>query len=74
MASGGVSGPLQFKFVLYNQRTNTWNVAQDFGSSNTFAWTTTTDDAGVYALQVWVKSGGTSGLDDWASSGYFQLR
>jgi hypothetical protein len=71
-ATGGTGGPLQFKFILYDQRTRAWTVLQDFGPSNRLTWTTTTADAGLYLLQVWVKTASTSGAyDDWNSSGYF---
>jgi hypothetical protein len=73
--TGGLSGPLQYRFVLYSQRTNTWTVARDWSTSPLFSWTTGSDGPGLYILQVWVRSAATTGAyDDWASSGYIILR
>lgn len=74
-ASGGTAGPLQFKFWRLNQQTGTWSVVQDYSSSNNFTWTPSSADSGSYALQVWVRSAGsTANYEGWASTGTFTIR
>ena len=70
-ASGGTAGPLQFKFWRLNQQTGTWTAVQDYGSSNTFTWTPSAADSGNYALQVWVRSAGSSAnYEGWAGTSF----
>jgi hypothetical protein len=53
-ATGG-SAPLQCKWRVFDG--NTWSVARDWGTSNTFAWMPTTANAN-YVVSVWVRSNG----------------
>jgi hypothetical protein len=56
---GGMAGPIQYQFWLYST-TKGWTNAQPYGSSETFTWTPTWTDAGDYAVQVWVRSNGST--------------
>jgi hypothetical protein len=57
-ASGGTA-QLQYQFWRWRAATG-WVVVQDFSPSSTFTWTPTAGEAGQYAMQVWVKSAGSS--------------
>ncbi len=75
IATGGTAGPLQYKFVRYNQSTGVWAVAQDYSTMNTLTWTPTPGEAGTYLIQVWVRSAGASALyEDWGGTGYFAVK
>jgi glucose/arabinose dehydrogenase len=52
-ATGGTA-PYQYKWWVYN---GTWQIAQTWSASNTFAWTPGTANSG-YLVGVWVKSAG----------------
>jgi len=52
-ATGGTP-PYQYKWWVYN---GTWQIAQTWAASNTFAWTPGTANSG-YLVGVWVKSAG----------------
>ena len=58
-ATSGIS-PYTFKFFVYDGAT--WNVGQDWSSSNTWIWTPTTP--GTYRFQVWVRNTGSSAAYD----------
>ncbi len=53
-ATGG-STPLQYRFVRWQQATNTTTTVQALGSSNTYSWTPTPGDAGHYQIGVYVR-------------------
>lgn len=66
--------PLQYCFWLYDKRTESWTLAQPYGPSNTFTWTPTPAEAGVYTIQAWVRSSDVSdAYEDYASSDYFTI-
>jgi hypothetical protein len=71
-ATGG-SGTLQYKFWLFRSSTNSWMVLQDWSTSNTTsAWTPGIFNTGQNAVQVWVRSSGSSAdMEDWMGTGYF---
>ena len=56
MASGG-SAPLQYQFLRSSDAEPAWQVVQPWSDQATFAWTPTSGQAGVYELQVQVRSG-----------------
>ena len=69
-ASGGAP-PLQYKFWRYVEGTG-WQMAQDWGSDNTYTWA---PPAGVVAVQVWVRnSGSTEQYDSYAGSGLMTVQ
>jgi hypothetical protein len=71
---GGMSGPLQYQFWLYSAQTGAWSNAQPYGPSETFTWTPAPGEEGSYALQVWVRSNGsTAAYEHWRASGTFQI-
>jgi len=73
LASGGTSGPLQYQFWRYDTSTG-WTVAQAWGASNTYTWTPSSTDAGPHALQVWVRSAGSSAqYEAYGATGYFTI-
>jgi M6 family metalloprotease-like protein len=70
LAAGGIA-PLQYKFYLYSASAG-WTIARDFSTANTWTWTPA--QAGQYAIQVWVRSAGsTANYDAWKGSGYFDI-
>ena len=74
-ARGGTQGPLQFQFWVYSTQTG-WSIAQPYSASKTFTWTPTWTDAGLHALQVWVKSAGSTpstGWEDWRGTEFFTI-
>jgi len=69
-ATGGTAGPLQYEFWVFDGAT--WQIAQGYSASNTFAFTPT---SGKYAIQVWVRSAGSSAnYEAWLGSGYFTVQ
>jgi hypothetical protein len=54
-ATGGTA-PLQYKWWVFD---GAWNVARDWGTSNTFAWTPATASS-AYRIAVWVRSAGNT--------------
>ena len=70
---GGMAGPIQYQFWLYSSATG-WRNAQPYGPSETFTWTPASTDAGDYALQVWVRSNGsTAAYEAYAGTGIFHI-
>jgi hypothetical protein len=73
MASGGSSGPLQYQFWRYDS-TGGWTVVQAWGTNNVYVWTPTAADAGPHAIQVWVRSAGSSAqYEGYLGTGYFTI-
>ncbi|HXW04249.1 MAG TPA: hypothetical protein VD833_03380 [Vicinamibacterales bacterium] len=71
---GGQSGPIQYQFWLYSAAGG-WKIAQPYGPSSTFTWTPTWADAGDMALQIWVRSNGsTAAYEAWRSTGWFTIQ
>jgi hypothetical protein len=56
-ASGG-SGPLEYQFWRWSG--SGWKIVQEYGPSSSFGWTPTAADVGKHAVQVWVRSVGSS--------------
>jgi len=72
VASGGV-GPVQYQFWRFREGTG-WSIVRDYSSVNTFTWTPTATDIGKYALQVWVRSSGsTVSYEAWIGTNYFNV-
>jgi subtilisin family serine protease len=61
-ATGGTA-PYQYKWWIYN---GSWQVAQNWSASKTFAWTPTVASSG-YVIGVWVKSAGNT-TDTWEAA------
>ena len=55
-AAAGGTAPYQFKWWV--QSGGVWNVAREWGSSNTLTWQPTT--AGSYMVAVWVRNSGVT--------------
>lgn len=70
-ASGG-SAALEFQF--WRLSNGTWSIAQPYGSSTSYAWTPQASDTGSHAVQVWVRSvGSSSQYEQWATTGMFDI-
>ncbi len=68
--TGGV-GPHEFQFWLYRPADG-WRIVQDYTPVNTFSWTPAA--TGRHALQVWVRTRGTTiPYQGYASSNYFDV-
>src|SRR5947207_783831 len=71
IAVGGY-GPLQYKFIRYDA--GSWQVVQDYSTSPTYSWTVGAADVGTHALQVWVRSvGSTASYDVYSGTGMFSI-
>ena len=74
LVQGGMAGPIEYAFWLYST-TNGWRNAQPYGPSQTFTWTPTWADEGDFALQVWVRSNGsTAAYDAYTGSNLFHIQ
>jgi hypothetical protein len=70
---GGMSGPIQYEFWHYSA-TNGWRNGQPWGPSPSWTWTPTWNDTGSYAVQMWVRSNGsTATYEAVRSSNTFQI-
>lgn len=71
VGAGGTKAPLLYKFWVYDGVS--WTVAQDWSAANTWTWTPPA--TGTYAVQVWVKSTGstTATHEAWLGSGMFTI-
>jgi hypothetical protein len=48
---------------------------QPYGSSSSYTWTPGAADAGTHALQVWVRSAGSTEVyDAWRGTGMFGVQ
>jgi hypothetical protein len=71
-ATGGAP-PVMYQWWRLKQGVG-WSLAQDYSTSNTFSWTPTASDAGIYQLQVWVRgAGSTAAYDAWAGFPPFEV-
>jgi hypothetical protein len=71
-ATGGLP-PLQYQFWRFREGAG-WTMVRDYSTTNTFSWTPGANDGGRYALQVWVRSAGSSAAyDAWAGTTYFNI-
>ena len=65
-AAGGTE-PLEYQFWLRNDTAGTWTLLQDYSQAGTAQWTPAS--AGVYFLQVWARSAGsTAAWEAWRNS------
>ncbi len=72
VASGGTTTALEYRFVLYSASSG-WSVLGEYGAGRNVTWTP--EDAGTYALQVWVRSvGSAAGYEDWRGTGFFEVQ
>jgi hypothetical protein len=72
-AIGGTAGPLQYRF--WRRSNGVWILAQEYSSVNSYTWTPTAADVGEHALQVWVRSAGSSAMyESLRSTGFFWIQ
>jgi hypothetical protein len=72
-ALGGTAGPLEYQFWRWSN--GGWILAQPYSTSNSYTWTPTLADVGDHALQVWVRSAGsTAQYEAFKSTGTFQIK
>lgn len=70
-AVGGTAGPIQYEFWVMDA--NGWSLAQAYSAANTFTWTPAI--SGTYAIQVWVRSAGsTQKYESWLGSPTFAIQ
>ena len=66
----GGTAPIQYQFWLCTEGSG-WVVGQDYSTSNGFTWA---PPVGTHAVQVWVRSSGsTAKYDAYASTGMFSV-
>jgi len=64
--SGG-SGPAEYQFWIYNVGTGKWTVGAPYSPATTYNWTPPA--SGVYAVQVWARTiGSTASYEAWTRS------
>jgi hypothetical protein len=72
--STGGTAPLQYKFLLYDRTTAVWTTAQDWSANPQFAWTPARSEFGVHAVQVYVRStGSTAEYEAHFAPGFFGI-
>jgi lysophospholipase L1-like esterase/chitodextrinase len=70
-ASGG-TGVVEYKFLHYNLAANAWSVLRDWSGSHQASWVPGVSNSGWHALQVWVRTAGsTVAWEDWRATDYF---
>jgi len=72
-STSGGTGSFEYKFYRYKYGAG-WTMVQDYGSSNTYAWTPAPADTGTYVLQVWVRTtGSTASYEAYQASDVFSI-
>ena len=70
-ATGGTS-TLEYKFWIRERSSTTWSLLRNYAADNTVRWTAGV--AGTYAVQVWVRSSGSSATyEAWRGSSPFLI-
>jgi hypothetical protein len=73
IASGGTSA-LEYRFVIYTASTG-WRVLREYSQNRSVTWTPGSNEAGTYALQVWVRStGSAAAYEDWQGTSFFSIK
>jgi hypothetical protein len=71
-ATGGTA-PLEYQF--WRQDGSTWTMVQNYGPQNTYKWITASSDIGAHAIQVRVRSqGSTAAFEAQMTSGTFNIQ
>jgi hypothetical protein len=71
-ATGGM-GALEYQF--WRRDADGWHIAQEYGPVNTYAWTPARSDAGLHALQVWIRNvGSPAAYEAWTGTGEFTIK
>ena len=60
-ASGCLNPAPVYQFWILSPGSSTWQIAQPYGTSATFNWTTMGKPAGTYRFSVWVKDSSSPG-------------
>jgi hypothetical protein len=72
-ATGGTAGPLEYQF--WRRSNGVWRLVQSYGPLNSYTWTPAAADIGDHALQVWVRSAGsTVAYEAYRSTGTFSIQ
>ena len=70
-AATGGSGSYQYYFTYRNPNTGLWSVGQAYSGNPSWVWDTTGATPGVYIVQVWARSAGsTASYEAWAGVYY----
>jgi hypothetical protein len=71
-ANASGQGSAEYKFFRQDRSTVGWTVLRDWSSDNEASWTPGIGNSGWHALQVWVRTvGSTVAYEDWRGSDYF---
>jgi hypothetical protein len=69
----GFDATPEFSFRRYSPATG-WTTVQPFGSANTWSWTPSPSDGGIYVIEVWARAAGVAGTSQAiVSTGYFSV-
>jgi hypothetical protein len=72
-ASGGYQGPLEYQYWRWSN--GSWKQVQGYSTLNSYSWTPTNADKGDHALQVWVRSAGSSAAyEAYKATGVFSIK
>jgi hypothetical protein len=52
------TGPVEFRFLLFNAQTSQWTLLREYGRENTASWTPPAP--GVYTVQLWIRRVGVA--------------
>ena len=75
VSATGATGPLEYVFWRFDGRSGTWTQVQPYGPTDFYAWTPALDEAGYWALQVWVRRVGSGqAYEAWAGTTYFTIQ
>jgi hypothetical protein len=71
-ATASAQGFAEYKFFRQDRSTAGWTVLRDWSGDNQASWTPGVGNSGWHALQVWVRTAGSSvAYEDWLGSDYF---
>ena len=73
-AATGGSGPYEYIYYLWNPKTNTWSLARAYSSSSIWTWNTAGTDTGMYEIQVWTRTSGSTAPYQAYRSVYYTLK
>jgi len=72
VGTNGTAAPLQYKFLLYREGTG-WTILRDYATGSSVVWTPS--QTGTYAVQVWVRSAGsTQAYEGWLGTDFFLIQ
>lgn len=70
----GSGGTAAREFEFWRFDAEGWHLAQTYSGTSTYTWSPGAGDAGTHAIQVWMRSvGSTAAYEAWAATGFFTI-